>query len=358
MPSRQTPVEKRAAKNRQTETHLWGAGVAPRDIRAPSGSTRRVIVVGAPEDIPRALGHPAVLEGRFDARAALAIPVDTADTEPDVGQLAAMLAEHEVNTILVAGPIGASAMRRLADIALVHHCEVLAVMPTEVIAGHEPVVVWTGDSHLVRVAAKPDRRLQHAFKRFVDVAGAALGLAVLAPLLALLAAAIRLDSRGPVFYLQERLGRRGARFRCVKLRTMRHDAEDMLRSDRALYAAYRLNHFKIPDNADSRITRVGRLLRRASIDELPQLWNVLRGEMSLVGPRPVVEEEIGVYGTGSDLLLSVRPGITGNWAVNGRHSVGYPERCDLELQYVREWTLSRDVGILLRTAAAVVSPGG
>jgi len=102
----------------------------------------------------------------------------------------------------------------------------------------------------------------------------------------------------------------------------------------------------------------GRFLRRSSLDELPQLWNVLRGEMALVGPRPVVEEELAAYGLTSAVLLSVRPGITGAWAVGGRHEVGYPERCRVELRYVREWTLGTDVGILVRTLRAVLHPGG
>lgn len=102
------------------------------------------------------------------------------------------------------------------------------------------------------------------------------------------------------------------------------------------------------------MTTLGRFLRQTSLDELPQLWNVLVGEMSLVGPRPVVEDELSQYGHDRDLLVSVKPGVTGAWAVNGRESVGYPERCDLELRYVRERTLFRDLVILAKTAGAVV----
>jgi lipopolysaccharide/colanic/teichoic acid biosynthesis glycosyltransferase len=128
----------------------------------------------------------------------------------------------------------------------------------------------------------------------------------------------------------------------------------MLRADPEMYEDYRQNHFKIPDDRDPRVTRVGRFLRRTSLDELPQLWNILNGDMSLVGPRPVVEEELALYGDDRDLMLSVRPGLTGAWAVNGRQLVGYPERCELELGYVRERTMWRDMQIMMRTAAVVL----
>src|SRR5678816_31882 len=113
------------------------------------------------------------------------------------------------------------------------------------------------------------------------------------------------------------------------------------------------HHFKIPDDLDPRVTKFGRFLRRTSLDELPQLWNVLVGQMSLVGPRPVVEEELGQYGEKQDVVLSVRPGITGAWAVNGRQLLGYPQRCETELGYVREWTVSRDIAIMVRTVGIV-----
>ncbi len=170
--------------------------------------------------------------------------------------------------------------------------------------------------------------------------------------------AIRLESPGAVLFRHERIGRNGRKFQCLKLRTMTSDAEAVLRADAEMYEEYRRNHYKIPDDQDPRVTMVGRFVRRTSLDELPQLWNVLVGDMSLVGPRPVVEEELEHYGTARDLLLSVRPGITGAWAVSGRHGVGYPERCEIELAYVRRWTLLSDVSALARTVGALVKPGG
>jgi len=154
------------------------------------------------------------------------------------------------------------------------------------------------------------------------------------------------------------MGARGRLFRCYKFRSMRADAEQVLRADPNLYAAYVSNHFKLPADQDPRLTRVGRWLRRTSLDELPQLFNVLEGQMSLVGPRPVVPEELDHYGGRAPLLLSLKPGITGTWAVNGRSEVGYPVRADMELEYVRSWSLWLDIGIMLWTVPAVMRTRG
>jgi lipopolysaccharide/colanic/teichoic acid biosynthesis glycosyltransferase len=190
----------------------------------------------------------------------------------------------------------------------------------------------------------------------MDLLGASVGLLVALPLLAILAALIVLESPGPFLFRHERVGYRGRKFKCLKLRTMRPDAEAVLRANRAMYDEYRQNHYKIPDDRDPRVTRIGRFLRSSSLDELPQLWNVLRGDMSLVGPRPVVEDELGEYGEDRDLMLSVRPGLTGAWAVGGRQSVGYPARCEMELRYVRHRSVLGDLQIILRTFAVIVRP--
>jgi exopolysaccharide production protein ExoY len=224
------------------------------------------------------------------------------------------------------------------------------VMPTEVLAEHDPIVVWSGESPLVRLAGAHRLRWQAIAKRTIDVIVAALGIIICAPLMAILAAAIRAESPGSPVFRHERIGYRGQRFLCLKLRTMRCDAEAQLRADPRMYEEYRRHHFKIPDDRDPRVTKFGRFLRHTSLDELPQLWNVLMGQMSLVGPRPVVEEELGLYGEKQDVVLSVRPGITGAWAVNGRQRLGYPERCATELAYVRQWTVGGDLRILARTA--------
>ncbi len=203
------------------------------------------------------------------------------------------------------------------------------------------------------------RWLARASKRGLDVVGATVGLTLAAPLLAVLAVVVRVGSPGPVIFSQARVGRGGRVFRCYKLRTMREDAEQLLRTDPELRAMYERHSFKVPCTADHRVTPIGRVLRLTSCDELPQLWNVLRGEMSLVGPRPLVVRELAHYaGADRDLLLSVRPGLTGAWAVGGRSRVGYPDRARMELDYVRAWTPLRDLAILARTVGVVLARRG
>ena len=199
---------------------------------------------------------------------------------------------------------------------------------------------------------------QHLAKRLVDVVGSAALLLVLSPVFAAVALWIKLDSPGPVFFAHTRLGANGRRFRCYKFRSMRADAHEILRKDARLYQVYQENHFKLPADLDPRLTRAGRWLRKSSLDELPQVVNVLSGDMSLVGPRPIVEAEIRHYGNGAPLLLSLKPGMTGAWAVNGRSGIGYPHRAWMELEYIRGWSLLTDINILLRTIPVVVNRRG
>jgi Undecaprenyl-phosphate galactose phosphotransferase WbaP len=180
------------------------------------------------------------------------------------------------------------------------------------------------------------------------VAGAAVALVLTAPLLLILAVAVKLTSPGPVFFRHARVGREGRPFHCLKLRTMVWDAEKRLRSDPELQELHRLSGFKLPTRQDPRVTPVGRFLRRTHLDELPQLWNVLTGSMSLIGPRPIVEEELLHYGERRREFLAVRPGIFGPWTAQGPDRVDYPERVEVELSYRRQASLWGDVGILLR----------
>ena len=205
----------------------------------------------------------------------------------------------------------------------------------------------------------PDRglagRFSDAFKRAFDFIAALAGLIVMLPVFAIVAIAIKVDSRGPVFFKHKRLGRNGEHFDCLKFRTMDPDAERRVFENEELRHHYVSNHFKIPSGIDPRITRLGAFLRRSSIDELPQLWNVLIGDMSLVGPRPIVALEATHYGDRLPILLSVRPGLTGLWAVQGRSQLGYPDRADVELSYVKERTLAMDVRILASTPWTIIS---
>jgi exopolysaccharide production protein ExoY len=201
-------------------------------------------------------------------------------------------------------------------------------------------------------------RLSDIVKRLLDFFGAAAGLVLALPILIAVAVAVSFDSKGPILFAHRRLGRDGKHFDCLKFRTMHVDAERRVFENEELRHQYVSNHFKIPGHLDPRITRLGRLLRKSSLDELPQLWNVLIGDMSLVGPRPIVALEATHYGDNISELLSVRPGITGQWAVEGRSELGYPKRADVELAYVRSRSLRNDLSILLRTPWIVLTQRG
>jgi exopolysaccharide biosynthesis polyprenyl glycosylphosphotransferase len=183
-------------------------------------------------------------------------------------------------------------------------------------------------------------------KRGMDILGGVVGLAVFSPLIGAIALAIRLDGRGPIFFRQERLGEKERPFEVIKFRSMRVGAE--AEQERLLA----LNEadgplFKMRD--DPRLTRVGRWIRRASLDELPQFVNVLRGEMSLVGPRPPLSSEVARYQGWQRKRLSVKPGITGLWQVSGRSDLAFDEMCLLDIYYIENWSLWLDVRIILRT---------
>lgn len=192
-------------------------------------------------------------------------------------------------------------------------------------------------------------------KRALDVAMSALLLVLLSPLFALIAAAIKLDSRGRVFFRQIRLGKGGAPFVCYKFRSMREGAEEEMDRLQELNEAQG-PIFKIRD--DPRLTRIGRLLRRTSLDELPQLWNVLRGEMSLVGPRPPLTSEVERYEEWHRRRLEVVPGITGLWQVSGRSQLSFDEMVMLDIYYIENWSLALDLQILARTIPAMITASG
>ncbi|MGB9378072.1 MAG: sugar transferase [Mycobacteriales bacterium] len=196
-------------------------------------------------------------------------------------------------------------------------------------------------------------------KRLLDVVLAGAILLVSLPLLAIVALLIKLESRGPVIYAAERVGQREKHFPCYKLRTMRTDMDDTIHRDHLRYLISNSESVvaaRITD--DPRITRVGRWLRKSSLDELPQLWNVLRGDMSLVGPRPPLPYEVEHYKPWQKQRLRVQPGLTGYWQVLGRGQVTFDDMCRMDLTYIEKRSLSLDLWILLKTPSAVVSRRG
>jgi Undecaprenyl-phosphate galactose phosphotransferase WbaP len=214
-----------------------------------------------------------------------------------------------------------------------------------------------------QVALELPQRLFHrssaAIKRTLDIFASAALLVILSPLFGIMACAVKLTSQGPVLYRHMRYGRDGTVFKALKFRTMLQNGDQLLRDyfvrNPQAKMEWQLNH-KIKE--DPRVTPIGKWLRRFSLDELPQLFNVVAGHMSLVGPRPIVELEIAKYGRGYDLYTRVLPGVTGLWQVSGRNNTTYEERVSLDEYYVRNWSVWLDIYILIRTIKVVVTSEG
>ena len=166
------------------------------------------------------------------------------------------------------------------------------------------------------------------------------------------------DNKGPLFYKQERIGWHGKPFKIYKFRSMVVNADKILEDDPELYAKYVANNYKLEPEEDPRITRLGEWLRKTSIDEIPQFINILRGEMSIIGPRPVVKAELAEYGDRVDKFLSIKPGAMGLWQSSGRSNIPYPERCDVELEYVDEASLAFDTKIMFKNIISIFKRDG
>lgn len=219
----------------------------------------------------------------------------------------------------------------------------------------------TVDFHAFRAsgAAGHDVPVGGLLKRSADFLGAALMLVFFLPLIGFIALAVRMAGPGPVVFAHERVGFGGRTFRCYKFRSMVPDAEAAIAAYLASNPAARReweSSRKLSN--DPRITPIGRFLRVTSLDELPQLFNVLKGEMSLVGPRPIVADEAQYYGDRYADYLSARPGMTGLWQVSGRSDVSYAQRVDLDAKYVAAWSMQQDISILFRTLKVVIDRDG
>jgi Undecaprenyl-phosphate galactose phosphotransferase WbaP len=214
--------------------------------------------------------------------------------------------------------------------------------------------VLQGDRRISRSLQSLDGEL---FKRLFDILFSLSVLILFAPVYLLLAFSIALSSSGPIFYVQERVGKNRKRFYCLKFRTMVENADDILleimENSPHLRQEFEDN-FKLKQ--DPRITGIGRFLRMTSLDEFPQFWNVLKGDMSVVGPRPLVEEELPRYGRHINKILTIRPGITGLWQVSGRNDIPYPRRVQIDLYYANDKNLWMDMWILFKTIGVVIFP--
>jgi len=213
-------------------------------------------------------------------------------------------------------------------------------------------VLADGYIHYISISMKP---VQMAFKRVCDIAGSFLALLVLSPLLLLVALLVKLTSRGPIFFKQVRVGVHGKKFNMLKFRSMVVDAE-ALKASLAHMNEQTGPVFKMKN--DPRVTAIGRFIRRYSIDELPQLINVLRGDMSIVGPRPPVLPEVAQYESWQRRRLSVRPGLTCLWQVSGRNQISFEEWMFLDMQYIDHWSLKNDINLILKTIPVVLTGKG
>jgi exopolysaccharide biosynthesis polyprenyl glycosylphosphotransferase len=327
----------------------------------------RAIVVGNREDVEYVVGQIDNKSGAayFVVGAALeSHPTDSITVGghcvpivSDFEHVADAAADLGVDTVVVAGqPHGGSQfIRNLGwDLEATSAELVLSSRLTDV-AGPRIHFRPVEGLPLIHVEIPHFEGAKHALKRFVDVMLSSLALVALTPLLLAIALLIKLDSPGPVLFRQERCGRGGRGFQIVKFRSMIASAEDdlagLLDQNEASGVLFKLRN-------DPRITRVGRVLRKYSLDELPQIWNILIGEMSVVGPRPPLPGEVTAYESHVRRRFYIKPGLTGLWQVNGRSNLSWEESVRLDLYYVENWSLAGDLMIIWRTVKTVLKPDG
>jgi exopolysaccharide biosynthesis polyprenyl glycosylphosphotransferase len=322
---------------------------------APVGrGVANALLVGRAQDTRRAMSYPVLADTReFVIRGTLdPDELEGSNGNSIVSRLSHTIKRHRADTLVLAGPMSDARFAAILDAAGAAGCQVFALTRSFALAGVEPKVLYRAGVPLVALSRPGLRARQLLLKRALDVTGATLGLILLAPVFAAIALAVKLSSSGPVLFRQQRVGRGGTIFMITKFRSMVIDAESR-RSDlaeRSMYPDLRL--FKVKQ--DPRVTELGTFLRRSSLDELPQLLNVLRGEMSLVGPRPPLPSEVDLYEEHHYTRFDMKPGITGPWQVSGRNAItDFEEVIRLETAYMREWSIWKDLAILLKTIPVV-----
>ena len=206
------------------------------------------------------------------------------------------------------------------------------------------------------VKTKISKKVYIKIKRVIDVILASVALILLSPLFAIIAIAIKIDSKGPVFFAHKRIGKNGKIIKLYKFRSMVINAEELIKSFTPEQMRESKENYKLTN--DPRITKVGKFLRKTSLDELPQLINIINGDLSIIGPRPVVADELEKYGVNKDKFLSVTPGLTGYWAANGRSNTTYEQRKEMELYYIDNLSLKMDIKVFFKTILSVVKKEG
>lgn len=289
-----------------------------------------------------------------------AIDINTPFHPSTLGSLVDMprvLNSYNIDTIIIHDDLPDEAYEHVVDNAMAARCQVYTISERFNMPGAKPSIVWNEGSPVVSLTSVNLDAWQMLFKRVMDISGSLVGLILLSPIFLGIAIAIKIDSKGSVLFRQKRIGQAGLSFSIFKFRSMISDAENQLDDlqSKSIYSSTQL--FKIPN--DPRVTRIGRLLRVSSLDELPQLLNVLIGNMSLVGPRPPLPFEVESYRDHHYCRFDVKPGITGPWQVSGRNEIlEFEEVIRLETEYIRSWSIIRDVKILLKTIPAVLKQKG
>lgn len=206
------------------------------------------------------------------------------------------------------------------------------------------------------VKTKISKKVYIKIKRVIDVILASVALILLSPLFAIIAIAIKIDSKGPVFFAHKRIGKNGKIIKLYKFRSMVINAEELIKSFTPEQMREYKENYKLTN--DPRITKVGKFLRKTSLDELPQLINIINGDLSIIGPRPVVADELEKYGVNKDKFLSVTPGLTGYWAANGRSNTTYEQRMEMELYYIDNLSLKMDIKVFFKNILSVLKKEG
>lgn len=336
----------------------YGFDVLVREVHVRGIGLRRAMIVGRRAQVDDVV--TAITEQSDDSQIVGFVSPHRVHEEGALGtidQIEPLLDHHDPDDLVLAGGLPRPLMRLVADACFKRGVRLL-VLP----APERPPKSWAEPIRLGRLAGyhvHPMRLAMPglALKRLCDIILGTIAIALSAPLMLLIAVAIKLDSRGPVFFRQSRVGLGGREFKMWKFRSMSLAAEQ-LQDEMARLSTYNDGRlFKIPE--DPRITRVGRVLRRFSLDELPQVFNVLAGEMSLVGPRPPVPAEVRHYDSRHYVRLTVVPGMTGPWQVNGRNLVtDFEAVVHLERDYIDSWSFRKDLAIMARTVGVVLSGKG
>lgn len=326
-----------------------------RVVRPSGAQVTRAVVIGPPEQAARLIDHPAFGMTPWCHLAAFFDP--SRHSEDMAASLARLITENRIDTLILAGRMRKRSFAITLDVAAASGCQIFSLLRVPPTSSFMPQVVWRNGFPVVALSAPGELATQHQIKRLMDIVVSGLALLVIAPVLAVIAILIKRQSPGPVLFRQTRIGQGGKTFTILKFRTMVVDAEARRAelAAQSLYGDGRL--FKVEN--DPRITRIGAILRRTSLDELPQLWNVLRGDMSLVGPRPPLPSEVALYNEHHYARFDVKPGITGPWQVGGRNTIhNFESVVRLETAYIRRWSLWHDLELLCRTVPVVLSRRG